>query len=315
MSGSTDNITEEEAAADVLCCASCGIAEVDNVKLKPCDGCDLDLARYCSDECQQDHWPEHEAKCTERAAELRDELLFRQPESSHLGDCPICCLPLGLSLGFSTDLSKTAIYPCCSTWICKGCAYANDLRQRREKMQGTCPFCRHPHPKTMEEVEKKLMKRVAANDPDAMRQIGFMRFGGKEYNAAFEYFTKAAELGDADGHFLLSFAYGEGLGVEKDEERELYHLEEAAIRGHPSARYNLGNHEARNERFERAVKHYIIAANLGFNDSTTVLKEYYKNGHVSKEDFAAALRAHQAAVNATKSPQREAAEKDGVKWR
>jgi len=31
-------------------------------------------------------------------------------------------------------------------------------------------------------------------------------------------------------------------------------------------------------------------------------------GEVSKEEFAAALRAHQAAVHATKSPQREAAE-------
>jgi hypothetical protein len=39
------------------------------------------------------------------------------------------------------------------------------------------------------------------------------------------------------------------------------------------------------------------------------LKECYVDGHVSKEDFAAALRAHQAAVDATKSPQREVAAK------
>jgi len=26
--------------------------------------------------------------------ELRDEILFRQPESTHDGDCPICFLPL-----------------------------------------------------------------------------------------------------------------------------------------------------------------------------------------------------------------------------
>ena len=38
-----------------------------------------------------------------------------------------------------------------------------------------------------------------------------------------------------------------------------------------------------------------------------VLKEYYKDGDVSKEDFAAALRAYQVAVNESKSPQREAA--------
>ena len=39
------------------------------------------------------------------------------------------------------------------------------------------------------------------------------------------------------------------------------------------------------------------------------LTKLYKAGRVSKEDFAAVLRSHQAAIDATKSPQREAAEK------
>ncbi len=35
------------------CCASCGIAEVDDNKFVPCDGCDL--VKYCSDECRENH--------------------------------------------------------------------------------------------------------------------------------------------------------------------------------------------------------------------------------------------------------------------
>ena len=35
----------------------------------------------------------------------------------------------------------------------------------------------------------------------------------------------------------------------------------------------------------------------------------FKSGFVGKEDLAATLRAHKAAVDATKSPQREAVEK------
>ena len=82
--------------ADTPCCASCGMAEIDDVKLMPCDDCDL--VRYCSDECQEDHRSTHEEACKKRAAELRDELLFKQPESSHMGDCPICCVPLPLNM-------------------------------------------------------------------------------------------------------------------------------------------------------------------------------------------------------------------------
>ena len=71
---------------------------------------------------------------------------------------------------------------------------------------------------------------------------------------------------------------------------------------------NLGCVEGDNGRHERAVKHFIIAANLGHDVALKTLKENFARGFVSKEDFAAALRAHQAAVDATKSPQREAAE-------
>jgi hypothetical protein len=58
----------DEAVADMMMsCASCGMAEVDDIKLKKCDACDL--VRYCSDECQQEQRPKHEQACKKRAAE------------------------------------------------------------------------------------------------------------------------------------------------------------------------------------------------------------------------------------------------------
>jgi TPR repeat protein len=99
-----------------------------------------------------------------------------------------------------------------------------------------------------------------------------------------------------------------GQGVEKDEKKELFHLEEAAIGGHPSARYSLGLHEGGNGRIERAIKHYSIAACQGQDNAIKELKGLYAEGAISKENFAASLRAHQAALDETKSPQREAAE-------
>eukprot|EP00986_Skeletonema_menzelii_P013027 scaffold7381_cov70-Skeletonema_menzelii.AAC.1 len=281
----------ESESDTMLSCASCGAAD-DIVKLKECNGCHL--VKYCSDECQRDHKPQHKRECKKRAAELRDEILFKQPESSHLGDCPICCLPLPI------DIKKSVLMTCCSKYICGGCNYANQKREFEGKLHFKCPFCRKAAPKTKEQINKQLMKRIEANDPVAMREMGTERCIEGDYKKAFEYWTKAAALGVAVAHYQLSTLYYDGQGVEKDEKRELHHLIEAAIGGHPEARHNLAILERGNGRVDRAVKHYIIAAKLGYDRSLESVKDLYKAGQVSKEDFAAALRGHQAAVDATK---------------
>jgi TPR repeat protein len=153
-----------------------------------------------------------------------------------------------------------------------------------------------------------MMKRVKKNDPLAICHMGRKRRDERDYETAFEYFTKAAELGDTAAHYSLSRMYYQGEGREKDIEKYIYHWEEAAMKGHPQARHNLGVREWRNGRFERAKKHFIIAANLGHDDSLYNLRQFYAVGHASKEDYASALRAYQAAVDATKSPEREEAE-------
>jgi len=145
------------------CCISCGIAECDDIKLKKCTACNS--VRYCGLECQKNHRPKHKKACKKRAAELRDELLFRQPEGTHLGDCPICMMPMPL------DPEYSMMMMCCSKVICGGCDYANMMREAEQSLVETCPFCRKPVP-TEEEVEGYRMKRIEANDPVAMRQQG-----------------------------------------------------------------------------------------------------------------------------------------------
>eukprot|EP00984_Skeletonema_dohrnii_P007091 scaffold2549_cov150-Skeletonema_dohrnii-CCMP3373.AAC.4 len=165
--------------ARVMCCASCGKSEVDDIKLMDCDACDL--VRYCSDNCQKDHLPQHEAMCKKRAVELRDEKLFMQPESSHRGDCPICCLPHPLDL--ETSMMMNA---CCSKLICRGCSHASTEREVREKRHPTCPFCRSPLPTTQDEANVSFKKRVATNDPDALCVMGTKHFVKEDYVGAFE---------------------------------------------------------------------------------------------------------------------------------
>jgi len=175
-------------------------------------------------------------------------------------------------------------------------------------LERKCPFCRHPVPNSQEEADRNYMKRVEANDPFALCHMGEKRCDEGDYKGAVDYFKKAVKLGDADAHYNLSILYKDGEGgVEKDEKKEVYHLERAAIGGNPDARYDLGIAEWHKCRHARAVKHFIIAAKLGHDDSLRSLKDCYRKGLVSKEDFAAALRGHQAADDATKSPEREEA--------
>lgn len=186
--------------------------------------------------------------------------------------------------------------------------HANQKREAEEGLQHRCPFCRELAVGTIEELMPRIMKRVKENDPVALFQTGLKRCEEGDYETAFKYFTKAAESDDADAHYNLSTMYDEGWGVEKDKKKETYHLEKAAIAGHHLARHNLGRNEALKGNFDRAVKHFTIACNLGHIDSLQYLQVLVEEGFAREEDHASALLAYQAAVDATKSPEREEAE-------
>ena len=289
----------------MLCCAGCGSKEDDDIKLTKCNGCHL--VRYCGVKCQREHRPQHKEECEKRAAELRDEVLFKHPDSSDVEDCPICSLPLPID-----RFKSTMIMPCCGKLVCDGCFVFNLKREADGGLDRKCPFCRTAMPRsdrTQSEykhwVRSNLMKRVEANDPVSTCYMGGMYREEGDYKNAFKYFSKAAALGDVNAHYNLSFMYHDGKCVEKDEKKRVYHLEEAAIGGHAYARHNLGRVEESHGKMDRAVKHWIIAANLGSDKSLKTLKNAYRKGLVSKEDFASALRAQKAAVDARKSPQRE----------
>ena len=142
--------TENKEADMMMCCASCGIAAVDDIKLKECnDGCGL--VKYCSDTCETNHREQHEEECRKRIGELRDKELFTQPDESHLGDCQICCLPLPL------DHKKYIYMTCCSKYICMGCNVANQRHELKEGLDTRCVFCREPAPKSKEEADKRVL--------------------------------------------------------------------------------------------------------------------------------------------------------------
>eukprot|EP00986_Skeletonema_menzelii_P010708 scaffold5342_cov83-Skeletonema_menzelii.AAC.2 len=285
-------------------CACCGKSQGDDHPLFNCTACYL--VRYCGVECQKKHWKKHKRECKKRAAELRDEMLFKQPESTHLGDCPICMVPLPL------HPKQCMTYACCSKFVCNGCIY--DMEENAQKRK--CPFCRealNDKDDGTKGINEQRMKRVEANDPVALIYEGSLQLNKGNYTEAFGYYTKVAErdgLGAAEAHYRLSNMYRKGHGVEKDEQKmNIHHLEFAAIGGHAFARSSLGAHEWKNGNKERAVKHWIIAATQGDDRSMEALSLAHKGGIVEEDVLSAVQRAHKAAVDETKTPGRNAAVK------
>ncbi len=150
----------------------------------------------------------------------REHLLFQQPKSSHLGDCPICMIPLSL------DPDRHAMKMCCSKFICDGCNYEYSNREIAEKNCLRCPYCRTPSPDkkdrkdNVKEYKKQLIQRAEANDPGAMIYLGGDHEKVGNYICAFELYKKAAGLGYVDAHLHLARLY-----AEKDHGKEMHHLE------------------------------------------------------------------------------------------
>ena len=73
------------------------------------------------------------------------------------------------------------------------------------------------------------------------------------------------------------------------------------------ARYNVGRTEALAGNIDRALKHFMIAVEGGYNESLKLIKEMYSNGYATKDDYAKALKAYQAYLSEIKSDQRDKA--------
>ncbi len=232
---------------------------------------------------------------------VHDDILFTRPESSHLGDCPVCFLPM------PTNHRSLVVHPCCCKLVCNGCVYSYGKNKGGLSHPLGCLFCRTVC-ESEEEAKQRIIARASSKDPVALRTLGQLHFLKDEYDDAFRYFKQGADVGDAESHYKLGGRYWFGDGVERDKEMGLRHLEKAAIAGHPHARVHLGCYEDANHSHERAFKHFSIAASFGCCEAVDVLSEYYERGYISEDEYAESRRAYEAFMDASTSQDRKEAE-------
>ena len=281
-------------------CANCGKEGSDTIKLKNCTACYL--VKYCSVDCQKIHRKQHKKACKKRAAELNDEKLYSQGHERAAGDyCPICLL----AIPFPVE-DHAMLRPCCMKMVCFGCCQAAFQRGLRED----CPFCRTPPAENDEETLEMVKKRVDARDPEAIYYLGDLHFRGiyglkKDLSRALELWTEAADLGSTAALFKMGGCHMEGEGLAKDEAKAVEYWKVAAMQGEVQSRHNLGFYELEKGDFDRGVRHFLISAKMGYKGSLGIIKDMFANGHATKAQYAEALKGYQAAMEETKSPDRE----------
>lgn len=234
-----------------------------------------------------------------------DDKLFQDPPPKE--DCLICMLPMPFANGVCGV--KKVYQPCCGKMICTGCMVAATDEMNKGTMKRLCPFCRFPITYTPKNEVKKLKKRMNMGDAEAFRTLGgAYQDGGfglpKDLNKSTELFIKAADLGSIDGRYDIAAAYWNGEGIEVDKDKAIHYFKLAAIGGHENARHNLGMMAA-NKRL--AMKHHMMAARSGHDESLKAVGQGYKDGHVTKDDYANALRAHKESNDEMKSEERSRA--------
>ena len=301
MSSSTDATINTPTS-----CANCSKNEAIDCKLKSCMACKL--VKYCSEECQVSHRPQHKKACKKRAAELHEEKLFEDhPERE---ECSICMLLL------PTDPSQSVFQSCCGQTICMGCRiaqYREEFRSGKDRRDiGVCAFCRMPEYKTKKEHIDRLKRCMEKKNARAFSLFSGYCYEGKmglpiDEIKARALFLEAGELGCSDGYFNLGIAYGK-VGLEQDLKKEKYYYELAAMGGNCDARCNLGCLELKAHNIERAYKHFIIGARAGDERCLTMVTEGYKCGRdITKDEYTEVLRAYQKQHEETKSPARDEA--------
>ena len=76
------------------------------------------------------------------------------------------------------------------------------------------------------------LERAASNDePYALYQLGLYYSEANDLAKAVKYYQRAAELNNADALLELYYIYGEGVGVEQDDDKALFYLKKAAESG------------------------------------------------------------------------------------
>ena len=161
-----------------------------------------------------------------------------------------------------------------------------------------CLNCLFPAVSFGDEIDT-LKEQAESGIATAQVRLGLLHENGfgkirKDLGEARKWFTKASDLGDADGDFNLGFFYQEGLGVATDSIKSRQLLEKAAAKGNPAALEVLASFLVDEDQI-KACAYFDLAGNRLESCDFKRSQEMYSQrdkfaGKLSREDLKKAMQ-------------------------
>ena len=230
-------------------------------------------------------------------------------------ECPICMLPLPF------EPSDTVYCVTCGKTVCMGCMLSTgivhgrdsgDTEKAFEKFM-TCPYCRsntrvYDDKLTLE----KEMKRASTGNGEAMYRVGNYYFHGKmglrqDKVEGMKWYHRAVEAGSGTAAGIIGNCYHEGYGVKQDMEKAMEYFQKSAELGYIPAFSFVGRFHLSIGEIEESMLNLRKAVICGINEDGlfNTLRDCFKHGYITKEEYAFTLRESQKACNEMKSDGRE----------
>ncbi|RIB05600.1 hypothetical protein C2G38_2047481, partial [Gigaspora rosea] len=133
-------------------------------------------------------------------------------------------------------------------------------------------------------------------DPEQLRTLGYNYQHGigveKDEKKAFEYYIKAAELGNSDAMNDLFLCYYYGIGVERNYQKSFEYCKRSADLGNAHGMCSVGNcymyGYGVDQDYNKAFEYYKKSANMSVDAAMYNAARCYRNGTGTKRDIQSA---------------------------
>lgn len=234
-------------------------------------------------------------------------------------DCPICLLPLPLDE--TLDRAETCYWSCCGTTICNGCILDQIKVDIKHGLSSSsicrrCPFCRKDDSQYDEdnpaEVLEREMKLANAGRHRSLWRVGGFYFDGvqglkQDKVVGIKWMRRAAEAGSSGAANALGMFCLKGDGMSQDIGAALEWYQKAAELGRVQAFGMIGLLLKQMGVMDEAILNFRKAAICGVSDNIIFdeLRDDFRKGYITKDEYAFTLRENQRTANEMKSESRD----------